>query len=154
MQCEEAREQLTDYVTNSVEEPLAPALAQHLMKCEACRSETEELKTLWTGLGTLPAAQPSSELQVRFDSMLAAYRDGLDHARTRSWWHSANSWWKSNRPDLYRRSLRRLAISGSLHVRFLKSTRIHPSCRWPSLDRLLHNRSYSLCPARQQAIAR
>jgi hypothetical protein len=92
MQCEEAREQLTDYVTNSVEEPLAPALAQHLTKCEACRSETEELKALWTGLGALPTAQPSSELQVRFDSMLAAYRDGFDHARTRSWWHSANSW--------------------------------------------------------------
>jgi hypothetical protein len=92
MQCEEVREQLTDYVTSSVEEPLSPALAQHLMNCEACRSENEELKTLWTELGALPTAQPSSELRARFDSMLAAYRNGLDHARSRSWWHSANSW--------------------------------------------------------------
>lgn len=92
MQCEEVREQFADYVIDSVQEPVRFQIAQHLKGCEACRSEAEELKTLWMSLASIPAVQPGPELRARFDVMLEAYRHGLDHAASISLWQRLNSW--------------------------------------------------------------
>src|SRR5437867_3900104 len=97
MQCEEVREQFADYVIESLEEPARSQVAQHLMACASCRVEAEELKTLWTALGSLPAARPSPELRARFDVMLEAYKHGLDHAPAAAWAQGLSAlftrWW-------------------------------------------------------------
>src|SRR5262245_61626366 len=83
MQCEEVREQFADYVVDAIPEPICSAVSQHLTSCDSCRAEAHELKALWSKLGYIPAAEPESNLRVRFDSMLEAYRHGIDHARSR-----------------------------------------------------------------------
>jgi HEAT repeat protein len=103
MQCEEVREQFADYVIDQVAEPARSLVEQHLQACENCRAEAEELQTLWKTLGTLPAAEPSTELRSRFDIMLEAYKHGLDHAPARSWWQGLNTWlgsWWPRQPIL------------------------------------------------------
>src|SRR5215475_13248986 len=103
MQCEEVREQFADYVIDQIEEPRRSLVARHLMVCENCRVEVEELKSLWETLGSIPAAEPSPELRSRFHLMLEAYRHGLDHAPKKSWWQGVNSWlsgWWPRQPVL------------------------------------------------------
>lgn len=92
MQCEEVRDQFTDYLTESLEEPLRSEVQQHLITCDSCRTEAEGLKMIWTKLGGIPSSQPGSELRARFDVMLEAYKQGLDHAPSRNWWAAVNSW--------------------------------------------------------------
>src|SRR5437773_4658299 len=104
MQCEEVREQFPDYVIDRVTEPARSQVAQHLMTCESCRAEAAELQTLWTTLGSIPAAQPGPELRARFDVMLEAYTHGLGHAPAKtSWWQNLNAWltaWWPQQPAL------------------------------------------------------
>jgi hypothetical protein len=103
MQCEEVREQFADYVIDQIQEPARSAFARHLMACENCRAEAEELKSLWATLGSIPSGEPSVELRSRFQIMLEAYQHGLSQAPARSWWHSVNSWlgrWWPSQPVL------------------------------------------------------
>jgi len=92
MQCEEVREQFADYVIDQIEEPNRSLVGKHLAVCENCRTEGEELKKLWTSLGSVPSAEPSPELRSRFHIMLEAYKHGLDNAPRKSWWDAVNSW--------------------------------------------------------------
>jgi len=92
MQCEEVREQFADHVRHAVGEPLRSEIAEHLATCETCRAEAEELRTVWTALGSIPAAQPGPETRVRFDLMVDAYRQGLDQGSTSGLWAGLNSW--------------------------------------------------------------
>jgi hypothetical protein len=83
MQCEKVREQFADYVIDRVDEPRGQEFTGHLASCAACRTELEELKTIWTQLGNVPAAEPGADLRDRFDLMLGAYQNGLQRpART------------------------------------------------------------------------
>jgi anti-sigma factor ChrR (cupin superfamily) len=103
MQCEQVREQFADYLIDSIDEPVRFEIAAHLTACESCRTETDELKTLWTRLGSIPGSQPSPDARPRFDAMLDAYQHGLAHARSRSWWHAVNVWlgtWWPRQPAL------------------------------------------------------
>jgi hypothetical protein len=97
MQCEEVRQQFTDHVTGQIDEPARTVLGQHLATCEECRGEADDLKRLWTTLGSLPEAEPSPELRARFHVMLEAYRHGMDNAPKQKWWQTWQSrlgrWW-------------------------------------------------------------
>jgi anti-sigma factor RsiW len=97
MRCEEVRDQFTDYVSGQIEEPARSAIGQHLAACEGCRNETEDLKKLWTTLGSIPETEPGPELRSRFHIMLEAYRQGMDNAPQQKWWHGWYSrltgWW-------------------------------------------------------------
>jgi len=103
MQCEEVREQFASYVIGQIEETAHSLVDQHLKSCDSCRSEAAELKRLWITLGSIPAADPSPEMRTRFDIMLEAYRQGLDHAPKATWWESVNTWlsgWWPKRPAI------------------------------------------------------
>ena len=97
MQCEEVRDQFADYVIGDVSDPARTLIDEHLLACADCRTETEEMKTLWTGLGSLPSQEPGTEMRARFQMMLDAYQHGLDHSVRRTWWAVLNSklsgWW-------------------------------------------------------------
>src|SRR5262245_30916948 len=97
MRCEEVRDQLTDYVIGQIEEPVRSVVAHHLAACGGCRNETEDLKKLWTTLGSIPATEPGPDLRSRFHVMLEAYRQGMDNAPSQTWWRGWHSrligWW-------------------------------------------------------------
>jgi hypothetical protein len=90
MRCEEVRNQLTDYVIGQIDEPRRGLIDKHLSACEECRTEAEELKILWGGLGSIPSQEPSPELRSRFEIMLHAYEHGLAQTARPSWWESLN----------------------------------------------------------------
>src|SRR2546422_2839282 len=92
MECEEVRDQFADYLIDNLQEPARLEVRNHLAACESCRYEAEGLKTLWTKLGTIPAAEPGRELRARFQVMLEAYRHGLDQAPSLSFRQSMNEW--------------------------------------------------------------
>src|SRR5882724_7870672 len=103
MQCEEVREQFTDYVIGQIEEPVRSSFAQHLSVCQNCRAEANEMKTLWAALDTIPAAEPSPDLRSRFHIMLEAYRHGQEQAPAPTGWTRVNSWlsgWWPRQPIL------------------------------------------------------
>ena len=103
MQCEEVRQQFTDYVSHQIDEPARSSVEQHLLACESCRAEAKELGMLWNGLGSIPSMEASPELRPRFDLMLDAYKQGLDQASRPTWWGSMNSWlsgWWPRQPAL------------------------------------------------------
>lgn len=85
MQCEKVREQFADYVIGSAEVPVAREVVEHLDSCAACRAELGELKSVWTQLENVAAAEPSAELRTRFDGMLAAYEEGLRRPEINRW---------------------------------------------------------------------
>jgi hypothetical protein len=92
MQCQEIRSQFTDYLSNKLGESVRSEVQEHLAGCAACQVEAEDLKTIWTNLASIPAVEPGSDLRARFDVMLDAYKQGLDHAPSSSWWQNLNSW--------------------------------------------------------------
>ena len=103
MQCEEVREQFADYVIDQLQEPTATRIREHMRSCESCRTEAEELKSLWTALGLIPTQEPSPELRSRFQIMLQAYEHGLAQAPRNSRLERFNSWlmsWWPRRPAL------------------------------------------------------
>jgi anti-sigma factor RsiW len=93
MQCNEVGNHITDYVNDTVEEPVRSEIHQHLMACESCAGEVQSLKSIWTTLGSIPGELPdSAAMRARFDAMLDAYRQGMDHAPSSSWWTGINQW--------------------------------------------------------------
>src|SRR5579883_860066 len=85
MQCEEVREQFADYVINALPEPVGVEFEQHLHSCAECRAEVDDLKSMWTLLDTIPAAEPSDGMRARFDLMLQAYQNGRERPAKK--WH-------------------------------------------------------------------
>jgi uncharacterized protein (UPF0147 family) len=93
MQCEEVRNQFTDYLSESLAEPVRSEIQQHLIACESCRSEAQDLKGIWFKLDAIPTEKPDTAgMRARFDVMLEAYRQGMDHAPASTWWGSVNAW--------------------------------------------------------------
>jgi hypothetical protein len=93
MQCEEVRNQFTDYLSESLAEPVRSEIQQHLIACDSCRAEAQDLKDIWTKLDAIPAEKPDTAgMRARFDVMLEAYRQGMDHAPASTWWGGINAW--------------------------------------------------------------
>jgi hypothetical protein len=103
MQCEDARNQFTDFITGELNEPQLSMMSQHLAGCDACRAEAEDQKTLWMTLGAIPTGAPSPDARSRFDAMLAVYREGLTSSPDQGRWNAVNSWigrWRPVQPAL------------------------------------------------------
>src|SRR5215469_10797026 len=103
MQCEEVRSQFADYVIDQMQEPVRSLVSEHLTSCKTCRTDAEELKSLWKRLGSIPSMEPSPELESRFHIMLEAYKHGLNHAPAKNWWSRVNAWmsrWWPTQPVL------------------------------------------------------
>lgn len=82
MNCDEARHNLPEYLSESLHEAQELAFSAHLSTCEACRTETERLGSLWRGLALLPGTMPEPGAQVRdrFYESLAAFKHGMESA--------------------------------------------------------------------------
>jgi hypothetical protein len=76
MQCEQLNERLADYWAGALTEAQRAAVEAHVATCPACRREAAELGETWRALGTIPDEAPSPALELRFNAMLDAWRDG------------------------------------------------------------------------------
>lgn len=91
MKCEQAREQLPDFLARRLDLDAHRELEAHLGGCPWCREEAE----MWARLEALPEEPPTPALRARFDAMLAAYREGMEHtgpAGPRHWWFRPPAW--------------------------------------------------------------
>jgi hypothetical protein len=79
MQCDQIAELLADYWAGALDPVSRNVVDDHLAECGSC----QQAAALWTRLGSLPDALPGPELRARFDTMLAAYQQGLDQSRQR-----------------------------------------------------------------------
>jgi anti-sigma factor RsiW len=93
MTCEQAKNQLPDYLIGNLDERTNTELHSHLTNCASCRTEVESLRSIWADLQLLPAEQPSEALRARFYAMLHAYQQGLAHKQPGvSWGTRLNRW--------------------------------------------------------------
>ena len=98
MQCEEVREQFAAHVANGLGDPPSQSeISDHLSTCDPCRVEADEIRSLWSALGSISTPEPGGKTRERFNLMLEAYRHGLEQSSPRSLWQSMNSsigvWW-------------------------------------------------------------
>lgn len=94
MNCEEVRQQLADFLAGQTDQTARGPIERHLAECDGCN----EAAAMWAKLGSLADEQPGPALRTRFDAMLAAYREGAEHAdRSRrprfSFTGWLESWW-------------------------------------------------------------
>lgn len=73
--CNQTKEQLTDWLSNQLPGTKRAELEAHLMKCPVCQAEADSLRQLWQLMGKLPAPEPSVTARVRFDAMLNTYTE-------------------------------------------------------------------------------
>src|SRR5262249_4845874 len=137
MQCEEVRSQFADYVIDQMQEPVRSLVSEHLTVCETCRTEAQELKSLWQRLGSIPSAEPSPELESRFHIMLEAYKHGLNDAPAKNWWSGVNAWmsrWWPTQPVLQFGFSLGLLILGVVIGRQVYSSSSVPSITPPNTE--------------------
>ena len=93
MICERAKEQMAEYLSGGLEGATREKFVDHLEQCPRCRTEVDELGSLWRGLEFLPTVEPSVGVRTRFNEMLEAYRFGLEQKekkpRAFAWWQLA-----------------------------------------------------------------
>lgn len=86
MNCESARPLFPEYWEGSIDEADRLILQAHFDKCAGCRSEAEELRSIWTGLAGMSPEAPSDQMRIRFYDRLDSYRQGLaERPQRRSW---------------------------------------------------------------------
>jgi hypothetical protein len=84
MNCTLASHILPEYLSESLSQEKELEFLSHLSTCETCREETERLGSLWRGLALLPATmpEPGNLVRERFYESLAAYKHGMESARS------------------------------------------------------------------------
>lgn len=93
MICERVKEQIPEYLSGALEDGARARLLSHLDGCATCREEVFRLDSVWRKLDLLPMAEPSANLRVRFEEMLAAYQSGLAaKQKPRSNWLFVPTW--------------------------------------------------------------
>lgn len=88
---DDGRLRIAEYLSGRLEGSERAAFETLLASDEALRGETEELRTIWDGLGLLPEEHPSARLRARFYQQLHA----LAHPQpqpVRSFWTRLTGW--------------------------------------------------------------
>ena len=70
MECHEVQPLLIDLADNKLSGALAEEVSQHLTGCEQCRSELEEIRSLFHTINDVPVEQPDRSLRENFEYML------------------------------------------------------------------------------------
>jgi HEAT repeat protein/putative zinc finger protein len=72
MNCNEARDLVTEALAAPLPRGAAADLEAHLATCDACRLETADLRRVWKELERLPEDVPGEDTRTRFAAMLEA----------------------------------------------------------------------------------
>jgi len=71
MNCTNIENKLVDYIDGSLSIEEANAIQNHIENCASCKTALEEINSLFTAISNEPIAQPTSNLNVSFQEMLA-----------------------------------------------------------------------------------
>jgi protein-disulfide isomerase len=72
MRCEEVIEYFADHLAGTLDASVEALVSQHLGGCARCRTEFEQLSSIWSDLQHIPAPQPdSSVMQSRLTAAVA-----------------------------------------------------------------------------------
>lgn len=77
MNCENASEQFTEWLSNQLPDAERLELEAHMAICPDCQQEAQEMQHLWQRLGTLPVPKPAETMRIRFDAMLDDYKEAV-----------------------------------------------------------------------------
>ncbi|MFN7993861.1 MAG: zf-HC2 domain-containing protein [Bryobacteraceae bacterium] len=103
MTCEQAKEQIADYLAGGLSASTSEDLREHFERCPGCKQEAEALSETWKMLGLLEQEHPSAAVRTRFYDSLDAYRQGVAAApapRTRGRWFDWAGWRWSGLPQV------------------------------------------------------
>jgi anti-sigma factor RsiW len=101
MNCKELQDQVADYLAGRISPESLQLFEAHLMDCENCRVELEQMESTWMALGKLPAETPGPAMRSRFYAMLEEEKRCLARESRVSWYRRAESWidsWWPRRP--------------------------------------------------------
>lgn len=85
MKCERVRELLSDYYEGALDFALAEVIKGHLEKCESCRLEFQQMKSLWGMLDSIPSAEPPAYFRQNIISQLQSMQEKQQKPSPRSW---------------------------------------------------------------------
>lgn len=84
MNCQQVRDQFTDFLTGEITRERQSVVQSHLSLCSTCREELENLNQIWTKLGVLPEEEPGEQMRDHFYTMLESYKEALNDSRERA----------------------------------------------------------------------
>ncbi len=77
MNCQEIRNNMPDLLNNGLPAVEASRLREHLLSCQPCQKEFQELNETWVRLGIVEEEQPGPELRRNFYRRLESYKQEL-----------------------------------------------------------------------------
>jgi hypothetical protein len=112
MNCEQAQQQLIEYLHQQLPAEAQARLDAHLAQCPDCQEELLAVRQVWHTLGSVPVPEPSENLRPAFYSMLASYKEEIAEAPK----VSLAGFWQKIQELLVPGPARRLAYGLSLLV--------------------------------------
>ena len=73
IECSQAHWLIQEYLENNLDEVKTAQLAQHLLKCAACRDELSEMERAFTFFETQPILQPPQQVRTNVLAELSRY---------------------------------------------------------------------------------
>lgn len=89
MKCDKAQEFFSEYIENTLDQPMTVALETHLNGCEACSADVASLRQMWSVLDQVPAVEPPADFVWRTTTRLQnelLNRREAERARPLPWW--------------------------------------------------------------------
>jgi hypothetical protein len=89
MKCDKAQEFFSDYIENTLDQPMVVAVETHLSGCEACSTDVASLRDMWTVLDRVPQVEPPADFVWRTTTRLQnelLNRREAERARPLPWW--------------------------------------------------------------------
>ncbi|MBW4888678.1 zf-HC2 domain-containing protein [Mucilaginibacter sp. HMF5004] len=74
MKCEQYQDLFTDYINKQLPAADKAAFEQHIAACPACAKELKAFQQVWDVLGEVTIPEPSADMPMRFNAMLANYK--------------------------------------------------------------------------------
>ena len=143
MNCDQAREGMTDRWISGIGEDQRIELDQHINGCVECRQEYATLQALWNGLGDLPLEEPGRSVRANFHHMMEAYRLGSQTAAIskpsamHGGWASIKGFWPST--PLPQFAMTALALAFGLVAGHLYTSRSHDQERIAQMNTEMQN---------------
>ena len=75
MKCENDKVQITRWINKEMTDAERNEFELHLLACADCTAELKAEQQLWEMIGELPVPEPSSDMKVRFQSMLEEFKE-------------------------------------------------------------------------------
>lgn len=78
MNCEKDKALITAWINNELSPAAYAEFEIHLAACPECRQELQAEMEIWNKLGNIPVPEAGADMTVRFQAMLAEYKESVD----------------------------------------------------------------------------